>query len=265
MSDDRKPQTTHVDRAMTKLAVRFPLRFDTDEHQKEWIRSNWVSLSGYDPDVLDRAAQRLIDTAKDRRFPMMSEIHKACATIIAEDVAAKRAAELPIDKHEGKMQYASYRRALAFDLIRSEMGRAAVREGWIACLVSFIEEHGRMPGEAIMSRATITKDVEGRIFRTRESGSEIDLMRRSGAGFDEAYADCVRGAQGPTWPAAAGRELGETMLLYREILADHVMGVIDLSQIRTDDEMRRRKEAKRREREALRKGASTDGARAGAR
>ena len=124
---------------------------DTDE--AIWVRTLSRLLGGYDEGVLMEAAEEIVrtrDPAKDgTMFPKPAEITRACEAV----AEARRLREVPLLETETAIRrreremlaWSKDRLALAEDLCRGELGRRAVREGWIGALFSFCRVNGRLP------------------------------------------------------------------------------------------------------------------------
>lgn len=177
-----------ISKFVTTLVVHFRVRFDHEAEQREWVRSISEAISGYDASVLDRAAQRIIDTRTDRRFPLVSEIRKACATVVAEDRAREAAGKLALaERPQGQHPYSRDRWEFAKHLLRCEIGRNAARDGWSLGLFNFALRNGRLP-----------------------DGREIQDVKHAAVAFDSDYAACVRRAAGPLSRPLA--RLGDSMV-----------------------------------------------------
>lgn len=230
--------STKIAKFVSTVAVHFPYKFETPEREAEWLRSTVESLKNYDDAVLERAGQRIIDTrgARDRErwFPTMAEIHHVCAEVIADE----RRKSLPLEAEQKQQPDGHYRTRLALELIRTEAGRNAVKEGWIRPLFDWVKRHGKLPSP--VDRVTLkTKQryADGSTEWAFVGGTEIEHCRRHAREFDETYAMTVRGG----FPFARQFEaVGAKMIVFGEILADHVDGQIDLMEMRIDHEIERR-------------------------
>jgi hypothetical protein len=169
------------------------------QRETMWLDSMIQILGGYDEDVLQRAATRIVRSeTRDRRFPLPAVCRQVCEEIVKAD----KASQPPTieDRAKDLKGNADWQYRLADDLIMCEMGRRAAREGWILSLHDFCRINGRLP----------TADWEIRKC--------IDGAR----GFDKAYEEVLNGAGGVC--AKALEALGDTMLKRREALRARVLG-----------------------------------------
>lgn len=156
----------HVAGFVTTLITHFPVRHDTQALEQEWMGSMVRNLRNYGGAVLTKAAQRIIDTRVDRRFPLVAECRKVCDEIDRFEKAAQPNPQAEIPKYAG---LADWQTKLADDLIKCEMGRQAAREDWILSLHDFARKNGRLP-----------------------TGSEIAKCKQGAREFDETYAQLIR-------------------------------------------------------------------------
>lgn len=191
--------STKVASFISRLVVHFPVRFETEERELEWIQSLSQALRSYDASVLERAAQRIVETRTERRFPLVGEINKVLQSIAYDDqlqqkmLGAKDATFQP----EKVSKWSDSRQQWADSLVMGELGRQAAKEGWILALHNHVVETGKLP----------------------ERG-EIHALQRSVNGFDEALDKCRAGG----FPLAGVLvELGISMLQRREQLTEMVL------------------------------------------
>jgi hypothetical protein len=184
------------------IALHFPRpKFnDDDTMETAWLASMNRVLSRYSDDVLADAAVRMLakrNPKKDGRFfPVPSECQEICQE--AEEV--KRLAQAPLQLSTAQRdpsQFAGWRSQLADDLVKSEMGRQAKREGWHGALHDFIRSQGRLP-----------------------SGEEISRCKGVARGFDEALEMARRGEAGEMSHALA--VLGTKILKRRSEIAEAI-------------------------------------------
>ena len=130
------------------------------------------NLARYSSEVLQEAANLLLATRKERRFPLPAECIEACQEI-ENRLELKKTAEklrernvpkrLPLDGKE----WTKERVEMANRLMRSEVGRLAAQEGWIVALHDFCREQKRLPTkfealdirEAALARRAQNKEV----------------------------------------------------------------------------------------------------------
>jgi hypothetical protein len=190
---------------VSTLVIHFPVRFvdrkgnHDPAREKEWLRSIVEAIGYYEPDVLQAAAQRIIDTRNDRRFPLPSEIRKVCAEVIDD----RRKASLPVHPAAGDKKLSPWspeRVKLANELVQTEIGRRAAREGWLLILHDWVRANGELP----------------------RSDSKIRELAGEKVHFEKAYSDCVRGWGGPAGKQLA--ELGDKMIAREAELRVMVLG-----------------------------------------
>jgi hypothetical protein len=187
-----------VTKFLTELSLHFGKRFESDEAEDQWLDSMERNLRVYTPSVLERACKRIVDTRKDRYFPLPAECRAACEDIVKIEEAEKAPLlREPQHKFAGHADW-QYRRADELIMI-GPLGKQAAREGWILSLHDFIRENGRLP----------TSDLE------------VRKCKDAARGFDEAYERLLRngGVLSPNLIA-----LGDAMLKRRESLRARVMG-----------------------------------------
>lgn len=188
-----------ISKFVADVALHFPNRFDSEAAEDEWLDSMARNLRGYSADVLKRAAQKIIDTRTDRRFPLPSECKKVCNEFAQQDAAEKPGM---IADQKLPPAFSDWRVKLADDLIMCPMGREAAKDGWILALHDFARENGRLP-----------------------AGGEISKVKAVRKGFDAAYYGVINGNGG--FCSAALKKLGDHMIARRKALADRVLhGVV---------------------------------------
>jgi hypothetical protein len=187
-----------VSNFISELSLHFSKRFDSEAAEDQWLDSMRRNLRTYSPSVLKRACQRIVDTRKDRYFPLPAECRRACEEI--EKVERAENAR-PLDTHAHPLQVgADWKYRLADDLIMCGLGKRAAQEGWILSLHDYCRNNGRLP--------------------TQEH--EIRKCIQDAKGFDQAYEDVLNGNGGALTKALEA--LGDTMLKRREALREKVLG-----------------------------------------
>lgn len=204
---------------LSRVVIHFPVRFESDAREAEWLRSMIDAIGGYDADVLAKAAQRIIDKRTDRRFPLPAEIRGVCQEI-AEDA---RLEALPIDTADAPPRFASYRYKLADELVMTDMGRQAARDGWVLGLHHFVVEHGRLPDANKRKPFEVWEEMAdgGGIDRRTLMLTEVEYLQRAAQDFEAYHARCL-GGRFPLAPALAG--LGSAMRARSDELARRVLG-----------------------------------------
>lgn len=136
-----------VARFISVVALHFPRpKFNEDEvMEAAWVASMNRTLGGFSDEVLADAAERIVSSRhpkKDGRFfPTPAECSSAC--VEASKLIA--ASETPLLAKPKGDDWSDDRLALAFDLVRGEMGKRAAREGWAARLYNFCRINMRLP------------------------------------------------------------------------------------------------------------------------
>jgi len=180
---------------ISTLVMHFPVRHDSEAREREWLGSLIATIKHYEGAVLRRAAQHIVDTRTDRRFPLPAEIRKVCAEVAADE----RRASLPIDAPKGVDASSPERQRLAREMMRTSIGRDAARNGWIGALHNFALRHGRLPSVA-----------------------EIPGVKQAAADLHETMAWLK--SDEPAWCKREWMALGLSMLARQDELAKDVLG-----------------------------------------
>lgn len=219
--------SNNISNFVSTIAVHFPPpKFESEAQEAEWLRSIIEALKTYSDDVLDRARQRIINTRGlregERWFPVPAAIRKVCDAIVTED---NRSHSLPIPGTDRPVQYV-HKRALALDLLRTQQGREAAADGWVLALYEFVAENGRAPtNQERHSFKTLEKGIDGRVRWNIHQCTEVEWLRMSAKGAQEAHEASIKGG----FPfAAAWARMGDERAARRERLAQHALGQIDL-------------------------------------
>jgi hypothetical protein len=154
------------------------------ENPKAYVDEMRKAIAGWDQATLDKAADRLVKTAKF--FPRPAEVIEVCEAIAASRVVP--------DTRPQHGDWTSDALRTASGLIRSDMGREAAKDGWITQLHDFCRQKRRLP-----------------------KGFEIAKLKTEAKLFDDAYSTCCAGKGGTLTVALA--KLGETFLERRNKLA----------------------------------------------
>lgn len=202
---------------LSRVVVHFPVRFESSAREAEWLGSIMDAIGGYDAEVLTKAAQKIIDTRTDRRFPLPAEIRKVCQELAEE----ARLAKLPIDTADAPPRFASYRHKLADELIMTDMGRQAARDGWVLGLHHFVVEHGRLPDPQKRKPFGVWDEMPGGgIDKRTLMLTEVEYLRRAAQSFEEYHARC----EGSRLPLSQElSRLGASMKARGEELAQRVL------------------------------------------
>lgn len=193
--------TVAISKFITELALHFPPKHARPELETAWLKSMADALRGTASGVLEEAARHIIQTRKYTSFPLPAECRNACMDIAERQRLRADAGALPhpaLGASAGA-EWSSERVKLAYDLIKSALGKEAVKDRWIGPLWSFCRKNQRLP-----------------------AGREIEACKREAKEFDAAYARCVTGAAGPM--SGVLMQLGDSMLAKRLKLEAEVMG-----------------------------------------
>jgi hypothetical protein len=183
---------------IASLVVHFPVRHENTAREAEWLAAMVKALRGYDGSTLSEAAAMMIESRKDRRFPLPAECKDACNEIIRRN----RAAKPQLIAEKSIPEWSDHRQRLADELVMTPLGKRAAQENWLLSLWNFIRDNMRLPQE-----------------------HEIPKCIAAARGFDEAYEMLHRQAQ--TGPVKAAIRLGDQMLARREKLRAMVLdGVV---------------------------------------
>jgi len=173
-----------------------PFRWD-QEQERAWANTLAKEIAGCSDAVLTRAISEMVRTRKDRRIPLVSECIDACNDAKRWFDAEKGKGQLstgPAPANQSFLDWTEDAFKLSRDLMSGPMGLQAAKDGWIGCLDAYCRKFKRLPPEG-----------------------EIPSLKRQAKGFDETFAECVRGG----WhDAAKWTAMGEEMLARRKKLID---------------------------------------------
>ena len=181
-----------------------PYRWD-ETQERAYAEDLQRELSGFTAEVLERARRDMVRKRTKTQTPTVAECIGYCEE-------AKRWADMERNKgqliadpaKERQHEWSTERVKLAYELIRTPLGKQAAKEGWVLALWNFIRKQGRHP--------------------TNER--EFNQLRADAKALDEGYAVAVRGDSGMRGIALKALEkLGASMLEKRKELADEAMGV----------------------------------------
>jgi hypothetical protein len=185
-----------VDTIIIGPMVRMFGEYGTDD--ADLVIATYVrQFERFDAAVLAEAWDRTVaDFMPSRRqaWPSVALIRKH-AERVAEEVAAKAERHAPKNQQDSAWSPDAF--AAADRLIRSPMGRAAAREGWITQLHDYCRRARSLPDASAIAR-----------------------LKREARLFDDAYGDVCRGNGGML--SGSLRKLGETFLRRRDELAAKV-------------------------------------------
>ena len=176
-----------------------PFRWD-EEQERAWVGTMVKELACFSDAVLDRAIAHMIRTRKQRSIPLVAECIEGCLEARKWVEADTQKSQIPEFRTSAADDWSTERVKLAYDLIKSSMGKQAAKDSpcWVLSLWNFCRKNQRLP-----------------------VGPEIDRCKRDARDFDEAYAKAVKGG----WPQAQKlEELGASMLARRKKLAEEVLG-----------------------------------------
>lgn len=158
------------------------------ENTELFLREYENAISGWDERTLKSAGDRLIAEAKF--WPRPAEVNDLCHALMPPPSASD---------FKPDMNWTGEAIRKANDLIDSDMGRQAAKEGWIGAMHDHI-----------------------RVHRTLPTPSEVAVLKQQGAATYQAYRDCVEGRGGVFGEALAN--LGATIMAKRRQLAEIANG-----------------------------------------
>ncbi len=194
------------------LVAAFPVHFGPQGTEQEksdyaakrtaWMKSLMAELQSEDDVDLSEAASEIKRTRRDRRFPTISECLSACRLVKRQREVKSDSGTLKL--HAAPTTGADYARSywLADELLVTEQGRRAAREGWVLGFYHFVRDNNRAPSSADENR-----------------------LRRAAELFNETHEECLRG--GFVFAAALAR-LGDSMAARREELRSRALGGSDV-------------------------------------
>jgi hypothetical protein len=192
--------TSAADFVEAVIQIWPPFRWDEVQEQA-WTALMVCELSGFKPAVLERGFQEMVRKRKDSKIPTPAECIAACAEAKRWVDTETRDQEFP-EFRQPNDAWSRERRKLAYDLIKSGIGRQAAQDDpcWITQLWDFCRNNKRVP----------------------VNQHEVDALKREAGEFDEAYLKCFRREAGPF--SAELEKLGANMRLRREKLRDEALG-----------------------------------------
>lgn len=201
---------------ISDLAVHYTTpKYDDPKDRQRWLKSFVVELRGASPEVLKRAAQLIINSRKNRYFPLVADCRQAVREAAELVKFEQRLQTLPTLRQALGDEWSQERRDLADQLIKSGLGKEAANDGWILALWDFCRRFQRLPDD---QRYEARNAKEAEDFA---GCSELKFCKRAACGFDEAYQQCLRGG----WPQAYElKRLGDSMIAKRERLCQEVLG-----------------------------------------
>lgn len=185
-----------------------PFRWDEVQEQA-WTDLMVRELAAFKPAVLERGFQEMVRKRKETRIPTPAECIAACTEAMRWMEMETDEGKLPGLREHTSDEWSTERCRLAYDLIKSGMGKQAAQEEpcWILALWHFCRRNQRLP-----------------------AGPEIEQCKRTAREFDESYRDTLRGeftdSNGEVKPMANAKALqiyGASMLAKREKLREEVL------------------------------------------
>lgn len=121
-----------------------PQKWD-EEQAKNNSRRVSRAVTNYPDPVRRKAADNLINRAKDRRWPLINDVVAACEEMDRYYKVDKQQSKLPLLTSPGVGEWAPDRVKLADDILRSSLGRQAAKEGWAHPLWVWCRRKGEAP------------------------------------------------------------------------------------------------------------------------
>lgn len=194
--------TDPVSAFIATVQVHFPRGGTRDEDLEDaWMTSMVKFLAPFTKDVLAAAAEHILRTRDPRKqgqrwFPSPRECIEACE--LMQRTMNVQATPLLSYGNRDPSPWAGWRVKLANDLMRTEMGRQAAREGWNGVLWNFARENQRLPTDE----------------------HELRMVKGAAARFAKVLRDCEEGR---------GGEFGKPLAaLGRSIQAKHAAAAKDI-------------------------------------
>ena len=176
-----------------------PYRWD-ETQERAYAEDLQRELSGYLPDVLERARRDMVRKRVKTQTPSVAECIGYCSEAKKWIDAESNKGQL-LPPPERNHEWSPERVKLAYELIRTPLGKQAADQGWVLALWNFVRKNGRHP----------------------VSEREFAQARADARSLDDAYAMCVRGAEGVAGMMLKACETwGASMLAKRKALAEEV-------------------------------------------
>ena len=147
----------HIEQVIADILDRWPPTHAwTDERKTKWCLDLADNLGGEKPEVLKWALKLLVANRNFGSTPLVAEVLKSVNQAVKEIGAQRRAGMLKLDDGQTydaddptkwDKAWTSDGVKLAYQLIQTEMGRRAAKEGWIRPLWCFICVERRLPTE----------------------------------------------------------------------------------------------------------------------
>jgi hypothetical protein len=189
-------------RFLDVLARHLPMPSSMANSPEAWAKDYISRLDSFPDEVLEAAANRILDDAKSRRFPLPGECTIACKDAL-NDLEFKRrmrpnnTAEIknvPLGQRDPACS--DVRQKLANDLIRCPLGFRASEEGWIARLWDFCRDAGRLPNQNEVEAIVAKHKVAEKDFEDMKQGgrapSFVLRARKAIIARRESLSDIVR-------------------------------------------------------------------------
>jgi hypothetical protein len=154
------------------MMVRWP-PFRWDEAQERAYADDLMrELSGFTPEVLERARREMIRKRTKPQIPSVAECIGFCAEAKHwHDAETGKGQLIPDPAKDRWVELSDARQRLADDLMPTQIGKQAAKEGWALAFWNFARVNGRAP----------------------QSAQDIALCKKNSREFEEAFATAVRG------------------------------------------------------------------------
>ena len=186
-----------------------PFRWD-EVQERAWAELMARELIAFKPAVLERGFQEMVRRRKETRIPTPAECIAACVEARKWLEMEENDGKLPGLRVDPRNEWSSERVRLAYDLIKSGMGKQAAQDDpcWVLALWHFCRRNQKLP-----------------------SGHAIEQCKKDAREFDEAYQDVLRGEAagsdgviGDLPNALALQKLGASIIAKRNKMAEEVLG-----------------------------------------
>jgi hypothetical protein len=189
----------HISKFITDLSLHFaPPKHASPDAEKSWLTTMVTALRGSSPATLSRAKVRMIETRKNRYFPLIAEIREACR---------HAASEINFDEHVQNLPglraaTEDYNFDFADELLKTSLGHQACREDWHLMMRDFCRVNRRLP-----------------------QGPEIADLKRKAKAFDDLREEIYRTGAGIPVPNIKNFvNWAEVIVDKREMIAKKVLG-----------------------------------------
>lgn len=187
------------------MLQHFPPFRQWEEYQEQaWANSLLTELSGFTSEEIKHAQREMVRSRKPNmpKPPMVSECIASCSEARRFLESTRNEGKLPaMASPAASFGWSSERVGLAYDLMKTPLGKEACREGWQLAMWEFCREHQRHPAR-----------------------NEIEQCRRTTREFDDTYRDLSAASERVGHMKNPLMELAKSFLEKREKIKAEVLG-----------------------------------------